>query len=457
MDNQVLWKEEYNIGVDIIDHEHQKLFQMINRLFALRAENKKNPRAYQEGIAFIKEHAMSHFENEELYMKSIGYKGLKMHQRLHRGFREDTLPALEEELLREDYSPSAVDHFLGVCTGWLIGHTLTEDQAITGEKMSKWLGLLPDEEVKAMEMVIVCLIQDMFQLEAKLVSDAYGGERFGKGIYYRLIYDAGDVDKQWEIVLVFEEKLLVNTVGKIMGISSDKLDVMLINASRYVAKQFVWWVMQHFPSFKLYEMKQENLLTYDKFKEVFTKKKPQVSFLFATGAGYFSYCVIAPHLLEEGIGVSIGADNAMAEIERYLIKRERTIKPKILVVDDSVMIRQGMKNLLSKDYDVNVARSGMAAIRAITLDKPDLVMLDYEMPVCDGMHTLEMLRSEEEYADVPVIFLTGRGDPESVKKVLDLKPEGYMLKYLKPTEIKNRIDEYFNRKRLQDRAAGNLN
>ncbi len=141
--------------------------------------------------------------------------------------------------------------------------------------------------------------------------------------------------------------------------------------------------------------------------------------------------------------MSIRADNAMAEIERYLIKRERTPRSKILVVDDSVMIREEMKHLLSKDYDVTMARSGMAAIRAITLDKPDLVMLDYEMPVCDGMHTLEMLRSEEEYADVPVIFLTGRGDPESVKKVLDLKPEGYILKYLKPMEIKNRIDEYF--------------
>lgn len=443
MENQVLWKEEYNIGVDIIDQEHQKLFQTINELFALRREKRKNRRAYQEGIRFLKEHAMSHFENEELYMKSIGYQGLDMHRRLHRGFREDTLPALEEELLREDYSPAAVDHFLGVCTGWLIGHTLTEDQAITGEKMSKWAGLLPDEEVKAMEMVIACLIQDMFQLEAKVVSDAYGGERFGKGVYYRLIYGTKDEDKQWEIVLVFEEKLLVNTVGKIMGITSDKLDVMLINASRYVAKQFVWWVMHRFPSFKLYEMKQENLLTYDKFQEVFAKKKPQVSLLFATDAGYFSYCVIAPHLLEEGIGVSIRADNAMAEIERYLIKRERTPRSKILVVDDSVMIREEMKHLLSKDYDVTMARSGMAAIRAITLDKPDLVMLDYEMPVCDGMHTLEMLRSEEEYADLPVIFLTGRGDPESVKKVLDLKPEGYILKYLKPMEIKNRIDEYF--------------
>ncbi len=445
MNNQLLWKEEYNIGVDIIDNEHQRLFQIINNLFMLGKQNRNNPKAYQDGIKFLKEHTMSHFEDEELYMCSIQYEGLETHRRLHKGFREKTLPALEWELRDEDYSPEAMNHFLAVCAGWLIGHTLTEDRAITGEKISKWEDLLPNEEIKAMEMVISSLIHDMFHLETKVVSNAYGGERLGKSVYYRLVYGSDDKDKQWEIVLAFEEKLLVNTVGKILGTQSDKLDIMLINTSRYVAKQFVWRVMQHFPSLKLYEMKQENLLTYDKFLEVFEKKKPQLSLLFDTSAGYFSYCVIAPHLLEEGIGVPIGADNAMTEIERYLLKRERNRKHKILVVDDSVTIRQGLKNLFSADYDVNLARSGVAAIRAITLEKPDLVLLDYEMPVCDGRHTLEMLRSEEEFADIPVIFLTSRGDPESVSKVMDLKPEGYMLKYLKPTEIKNRIDEYFQR------------
>lgn len=446
MDNQLIWKDEYNIGVDIIDNEHQRLFQIINNLLTLGKEKRSNPKAYQDGIKFLKEHAMSHFENEELYMQSINYEELETHRRLHKGFREKTLPSLEEELIREAYSPASVEHFLGVCAGWLIGHTLTEDHAIVGGKISKWVDLLPDEEIKAMQMVIIRLIKDMFQLEAKVISNAYGGEKLGKSVYYRLVYDADEKDKQWEIVLVFEEKLLINTVGKIMGVQSDKLDIMLINTSRYVAKQFVWRVMQHFPSLKIHEMKQENLLTYDKFLEVFEKKKPQISLLFDTSAGYFSYCVIAPHLLEEGIGVPIGVDNAMTEIERYLLKRERISKPKVLVVDDSVTIRQGLKNLLSSDYDVSLARSGVAAIRSITLEKPDLVLMDYEMPVCDGRHTLEMLRSEEEFADIPVIFLTSRGDPESVSKVLDLKPEGYMLKYLKPTEIKNRIDEYFQRK-----------
>ena len=169
--------------------------------------------------------------------------------------------------------------------------------------------------------------------------------------------------------------------------------------------------------------------------------------LFDTKEGYFSYCIIAPHLLEDGIGTPLDVSNAMSEIEKYLMGKEKQTKRKILVVDDSSTIRMGIKRLLSEDYDVSEVSSGVAAIRAITLDKPDLVLLDYEMPVCDGSHVLEMLRSENEFSDISVIFLTSRDDQESVRKVLALKADGYLLKYLKPTEIKNRIDEFFSRRR----------
>lgn len=154
-----------------------------------------------------------------------------------------------------------------------------------------------------------------------------------------------------------------------------------------------------------------------------------------------------PHLLEEGIGTPLDDSNAMSEIGKYLMEKEENRKPKILVVDDSSTIRMGMKRLLAQDYEVTEVNSGVSAIRAITLDKPDLVLLDYEMPVCDGRHVLEMLRSEEEFADISVIFLTTRDDQESVKKVLSLKADGYLLKYLKPMEIKRRIDEYFHAKK----------
>lgn len=260
------------------------------------------------------------------------------------------------------------------------------------------------------------------------------------------MYGTDGGDKKWEVILVFEEKIIIQTVGRIMGIRSDKLDIVLVNATRYTARQFVWRIMQHFPSLQQFELKEENLLSYDQFQEVIGEKNPQISLLFNTPGGYFAYCVIAPHLLQEGIGTPIGADNAMEEIGRYLQTREEVPKKKILVVDDSITMRQMMRRLLGEDYEVSVVKSGLSAIRAITLDRPDLVLLDYEMPVCDGRHVLEMLRSEEKFADVPVIFLTSLDDPESVKKVLALRPEGYLLKFLKPAEIKQRIRDYFQMK-----------
>ena len=157
-------------------------------------------------------------------------------------------------------------------------------------------------------------------------------------------------------------------------------------------------------------------------------------------------------MLQNSIGVPIEASNAMKEIGRYLTERENVEKPKVLVVDDSMTIRHGMKNLLSGSYEVSGVSSGASAIRAITLGRPDLVLLDYDMPVCDGRYVLEMLRSEAEFADIPVIFLTSRGDPDSVKKVLSLKVDGYLLKNLKPSDIKERIDDYFKEKRKKERA-----
>ena len=263
MDNQLVWKEEFNIGIKIIDEEHQKLFKIINKLFALGNEEQKGRRAIQEGIKYFKEHALNHFQDEEKYMELIAYDELETHRRLHRGFRDNSLPALEKELRREDYSPDSVEHFLAVCAGWLIGHTLTEDMAITGEKMSKWVGLLPEEELAAVEKVIIKTLKNMFQLKAQVISDTYGGEKFGKGVYYRLVYSREQDEKKWEIILAFEEKILINTVGKLMGIKSNKLDIVLMNAVRYTACQFVRHVMEHYPSINAYEMTEENLLTYE--------------------------------------------------------------------------------------------------------------------------------------------------------------------------------------------------
>ncbi|MDE7221557.1 MAG: response regulator [Oscillospiraceae bacterium] len=455
MDTRFEWREEFEIGVDVIDQEHRRLFRIINKLFDFRDEEKDSQWTCQEGIKYFKGHAMKHFADEEAYMLSAGYEGLEQHRRIHKGFRENTLPALEQELEQTNYSPDAVNHFLGVCAGWLIGHTLTEDQAITGKYERKWENLLPGEELTAMKRVIVQLVFDMFHLESQMISDAYNGEKFGNGVYYRLVYDAKQDGKRQEVILVFEEKLLINTVGKILGIQTNKLDTMLIHASRFTARQFVARFQEQFPAMDGYELKEENLLSYEQFRKIFEKETLQASLLFNTsGAGYFAFCVIAPHLLEKGMGTPIEAENAMDEVEKYLMRREAKEEeekanptPKVLVVDDSMTIRHSIKQLLEPDYEVALAESGVAAIRTITLNQPDLILLDYEMPVCDGRQTLEMLRSEKEFADIPVIFLTGRRDTETMIKVMPLKPAGYLLKDSKPADIKKEIDQFFEKRK----------
>ena len=68
MESQLVWKDEYNIGVDIIDREHQRLFRIINKLFAFSDEKNKSQWACQEGIKYFKDHAAKHFVDEEKYI-----------------------------------------------------------------------------------------------------------------------------------------------------------------------------------------------------------------------------------------------------------------------------------------------------------------------------------------------------------------------------------------------------
>ncbi len=103
-------------------------------------------------------------------------------------------------------------------------------------------------------------------------------------------------------------------------------------------------------------------------------------------------------------------------------------KKKVLVVDDNGQMLRTIKGMLEKEYDVELVTSGVKAMTSIGKERPDVILLDYDMPVCDGRQTLEMIRSEEEIKDIPVIFLTGINDKEHIEQVLKLNPQGYILK-----------------------------
>lgn len=157
--------------------------------------------------------------------------------------------------------------------------------------------------------------------------------------------------------------------------------------------------------------------------------------------------LILPHLILGEYPRPINIKNMVDEIKAYLETHDAKRKKKILVVDDSGVMLHSIKGWLGRDYQVTLANSGLSAIKYMTLNRPDLILLDYEMPICDGRQTLEMIRAETEVADIPVIFLTGKGDKESILKVMSLKPEGYLLKSMKPMDIKKYIDDFFEKQK----------
>ncbi len=133
------------------------------------------------------------------------------------------------------------------------------------------------------------------------------------------------------------------------------------------------------------------------------------------------------------------------EIEEGITEKKETVdKKRILVVDDNGTTLRTMKAMLEEYYEVTIAISGAQAMTSIGKKRPDLILLDYEMPVCDGKMTLEMIRADEDMKSIPVIFLTAVNDRTNIEAVLKLKPAGYFLKPAIKDRLLAEIDRVLN-------------
>ena len=122
--------------------------------------------------------------------------------------------------------------------------------------------------------------------------------------------------------------------------------------------------------------------------------------------------------------------------------RENNSRKHILIVDDDPTYSKMVQLWLRDIYRITIVNSGMDAVKFLTEQPADLVLLDYEMPVVNGPQTLEILRSDEATSAIPVVFLTGKGKKEDVTSVMALKPVGYILK----TTTKEDLREFIKQK-----------
>lgn len=157
--------------------------------------------------------------------------------------------------------------------------------------------------------------------------------------------------------------------------------------------------------------------------------------------------IIPTHAMQKEFPRPIDVKDVVTSVDEYVQNHGKHTKKKILVVDDSGAMLRNVKGWLEDRYQVILANSGAMAIKYLALNRPDLVLLDYEMPVVNGKQVLEMIRTETEFSDIPVIFLTSKNDRESITQVMSLKPEGYLLKTMKPEDIVKTIDDFFEKRK----------
>lgn len=120
-------------------------------------------------------------------------------------------------------------------------------------------------------------------------------------------------------------------------------------------------------------------------------------------------------------------------------------KKNILVVDDSGQMLRTILGWLEGKYNVRLANSAETAAVSINKDIPDLILLDYEMPEVSGPEFFVQLREKERTKDIPVIFLTAQNDADSVRAVLELRPQGYILKTTASTTLVEKLDDFFRK------------
>jgi CheY-like chemotaxis protein len=106
-------------------------------------------------------------------------------------------------------------------------------------------------------------------------------------------------------------------------------------------------------------------------------------------------------------------------------------KTKVCIIDDADDIREIYSvKFMTEDYDVVSAKDGEEGLRIVRAEKPDVILLDLQMPVKDGFAVLEELRDDAELRRIPVLILSNVDDERTFKKAGAFETRFYLIKSL---------------------------
>ena len=119
------------------------------------------------------------------------------------------------------------------------------------------------------------------------------------------------------------------------------------------------------------------------------------------------------------------------------------MKKRILIVDDDIMTLRILKKYLEGTYDVVIENAGYRFIEKMGSYNADLILLDIEMPVVNGLQAFDTLLKNPDLNDTPVVFLSGVSNPNLVRELMNRGAAGYLVKTIPKGELLARIEKIF--------------
>jgi putative two-component system response regulator len=124
------------------------------------------------------------------------------------------------------------------------------------------------------------------------------------------------------------------------------------------------------------------------------------------------------------------------------------IKNSILVIDDSPSDIAILHDALREDYKMYMSKTGVEGFEKAVSLQPDLILLDIVMPLISGYHVLQKLKSDPNTAMIPVVFITGNGDPEEEEYAFEQGAVDFLHKPLRISVVRKRISHQMTILRL---------
>ena len=254
-------------------------------------------------------------------------------------------------------------------------------------------------------------------------------------VFLRICYFEGAMDK---ILLVDDNKETLMIESKLLG---QDYEVMTCNEGKNAVATMKYWE----PDLVLLDIEMPEVNGFEVLKDMHTngisvpvvgltgdrKKETILKFISLGAAGYLVKPVNKEHLLNT--------------VRAALSKKETTVTQyKVLVIDDDPESLAIYKTALSKEYKIIGLSTPKMALDYLNSYVPDMIIMDYNMPVYNGKFMIKYIREHENLRAIPVIIFSGAEDKETLEEIENLHPQGFVKKTDGVGELKSYMNAIFD-------------